>query len=93
MDKYGKYWLFSQELNRYICETECNEEHYKQNTHKDYSLSDLKNTIKCMIESNNEDVKELNISDDLKLYRKMYLETENKKLKHILKLIDKVNRI
>ena len=92
MDKYGKYWLFSQELNRYICEIECNEEHYKQNTHKDYSLSDLKNTIKCMIESNNEDIKEL-ISDDLKLYRKMCLETENKKLKHILKLIDKVNRI
>lgn len=93
IDKCGKYWLFSQELNRYICETECNEEHYKQNVHKDYSLSDLKNTIKCMIESNNEDVKELNISDNLKLYRKMCLETENKKLKHILKLIDKVNRI
>ena len=33
------------------------------------------------------------ISDDLKLYRKICLETENKKLKHILKLIDKVNRI
>ena len=93
VDKYGKYWLFSQELNRYICETECIEEHYKQNTCKDYSLSNLKNTIKCMIESNIEDIRELNINDDLKLYRKMCLETENKKLKHILKLIDKVNHI
>ena len=60
---------------------------------KDYSLSDLKNTIKCMIESNIEYIRELNINNDLKLYRKMCLETENKKLKHILKLIDKVNRI
>lgn len=97
VDKYGKYWLFSQELNTYICETECNEghykPHYKPNTHKDYSLADLKNTIRRMIESNSEDIKELSISDDLKLYRKTCLEKENKKLKHILKLIDKVNCI
>ena len=46
-----------------------------------------------MIESNSEDIKELEISDVLKLYRKTSLERENKKLKHILKLIDKVNCI
>ena len=72
VDKYGKYWLFSQELNRYICETECNEEHYKQNTHKDYSLSDLKNTIKCMIESNIEDIRELNINNDANIFDYMF---------------------
>lgn len=93
-DKFGKYWLYSYELNKYICETECGQEDYKLNKNKnDYSLSDLKDSIKGMIEFNILDIKELDANDDLAPYRKMCYEYENEVLKRVLKMIDKVNCI
>ena len=93
-DKFGKYWLYSYELRRYICETECGQEDYKLNKNKnDYSLSDLKNSIKGMIEFNILDIKELDANDDLTPHRKICYEYENEVLKRVLKMIDKVNCI
>ncbi len=90
----GKYWLYSCELKRYICEDECKDDrvlYTNKKNKREYTLKDLHRHIEYMIERNKREFKTgIETIDKYEAFRRA---EENKTLKEILKYVDKVTCI